>query len=116
MIPVVMFPSQGIRETLVSVSSRRVQTIVLDFIHDGMDVFDGTFIQGFVGLDAQLKRVASEYEGVGKTVVKLSANDPFVLGSYLNGFRARGILVFGSRVGDPLDCGDIKWFGGDGGR
>ena len=98
-------------ETLGSVSSRQVQTIVLDFIIDGgLDVSDNGLSQGFIGLDAQLQRIASDYEGVGKTMVKLSANDPFTLGSYLTSFRMCGILVFGSRVGGPLSCGGMQWF------
>lgn len=113
MVPVVIFPFQGMREVLASVLSCQVQTIVLDFIDDGPGAFDEVFFRGVAGLDAQLKRIATEYEGVGKTVVKLSANDPFVLGPYLTDFGACGILVFGSRAGDSLNCGDIQWFTGD---
>jgi hypothetical protein len=114
MVPVVMFPFQRIRETLVSVSSRRVQTIALDFIIDGgVDAFDGGFFHGFTGLDPQLGRIASEYEGIGKTVVKLSADDPFILGSYLTDFKMCGVLALGSRIRDSVNYGDIRWFGGD---
>ena len=117
MVPVAVFPSQSIRETLVSVTSRRVQTIVLDFIVDhAVDTFDESFLRGFAGLDPQLKRIASEYEGVGKMVVKLSANEPLVLGSCLTGFGTYGILVIGSRIGGPLKNGDIQWSNVDGGR
>lgn len=116
MVPVVMFPFQGIRETLASVLSRQVKKITLDFItDDSVDVLDEVFFQGLTKLDAQLKRIASAYEGFGKTVVKLSANDPFILGSYLANFRECGVLNFGSRIRDSLNCGDIQWFiGGDG--
>lgn len=106
MIPVVTSPSQRIRETLASVSSRQAQTIVLDFIvDDGVGVVNEDFFRGFAGLDVQLKRIASEYEGIGKTVVKLSANVPFdVLGPYFAGFGTHGILDFGSRIDGSLHC------------
>lgn len=118
MVPVSTFPSQRIRESLVSVVSRRVRTIVLDLIIDhGVDVVNEDFFRGFAGLDPQLKRIASEYEGVGKTVVKLSANLPFgILGSHLTDFRTCGVLDFGSRIGGPLHCVDVQWFDGDGER
>ena len=109
MVPAGTFPIQRMGETLGSVSSRRVQTIVLHFIMDGgLDVSDNGLSRGFVGLDAQLQRIASEYEGVGNTMVKLPVNDSFTLGSYLSNFRTSGILVCGSRIGDSLACGDVQ--------
>lgn len=116
MIPAVTFPFHGIRETLASVSSRRVQKIVMDFNIDKVDAFDKGFSQGFGGFDVQLTRIASIHRGNGKTVVKLSAGDPFVLGSYLSDFRTCGVLVLGTRNGGPLGCGGIQWYDGDGGR
>lgn len=105
------------RETLVSVSSRRIRKVVLDIIIDhAVDTFDGSFLQGFAGMDPQLERIALEYEGVGKTVVELSANDPLVLGSRLTDFRTCGVLVIGSRIGGPLESEDIQWSNEDGGR
>jgi hypothetical protein len=117
MIPAARFPFHRIRETLVSVLSHRVQKVILDLnIEGGVDTFDECCFQSFGGLDAQLTRIASDYRGVGKTVVELSADDPFVLGLYLTNLRTCGVLVFGTRVGDAPGCGCVQWFDGDGGR
>jgi len=116
MVPVAAFPFRSVRETLVSVSSRWVRTIILDFIIDhAVDLFDEGFLRSFSGLDPELKRIASGYEGAGKMVVKLSANEPSCLGSCLTGFRTCGDLAI-SRIGGPLECGDVQWSSGCGGQ
>lgn len=102
---------EGIHDTLGTVLSHRVRTITLDLnTRDARGAFGKGYFRSFQKLDANLHRIASAYQGVGKTEVKLSADKPFALGSYLRHFRQRGKLVLGTRPGEPFGLGDVRWF------
>ena len=86
--------------------------ITLDFnLLDARDASSQEYLQRFRRLDPNLYRIASAYQGVGKTVVKLCATNPFVLGLYLRRFKRRGELTLGTRIGKPSGFGDVRWFG-----
>lgn len=112
MVPEAEPPLEGIYDMLGSVSSCHVQTITLDLnLKDAKDALGKEYLQCFRRLDIDLHRIASVYRGVGRTVVKLSAVNPFVLGLYLRRFRRRGELILGTRIGGPSGFGDLQWFG-----
>ena len=111
MVPVAE-PISGIYDILGSVSSPHVRTITLDLnAQDVKDTSNHEYLQSFRKLDAELYRIASARQGGGKTVVKLSANNPFALGLCLRRFRRDGRLVLGTRYGEPFDFGEVHWFG-----
>ena len=86
--------------------------ITLDLnLVDARDASSPGYLQRIRRLDPDLSRIASAYQGVGKTVVKLSASNPFVLGLYLRRFKRRGELTLGTRIGKPSGLGDVRWFG-----
>ena len=112
MVPEVGPPLDGIHKMLGSVSSRQTQAITLDLnVEDTRDSSNREYLRRFRTLDTDLHRIASAYQGVGKTVVKLSANNPFVLGLYLRRFKQHGKLILGTRTRKPSGFGDVQWFG-----
>lgn len=111
MVPVAE-PLSGIYTALGTVSSSHVRTITLDLNAQHVrDTSTHEYFQGFRKLDAELHRIASAHQGVDKTVVKLSANNPFALGLCLRRFRRCGKLVLGTRYGEQFGFGDVQWFG-----
>lgn len=111
MVPAAKLPLRAIREALESVSSCRVELITLDIsTTDAGDGPNQELFKTFQRLDFNLHWIALAHQGGRKTVVKLSANDPFVLGSCLCRFREHGKLVLGTRFGGPSGFGDVRWF------
>ena len=110
-VPVANLPLQAIRETLESVSSRCVGVITLDLsTTDTENALSHELLKNFQRLDFNLQWIALAHRGDGQTVVKLSVNNPFVLGSYLCRFKSYGKLVLGTRSGGPSGFGDVQWF------
>ena len=113
MVPMAKLPLRAIHQALESVSSRRVEVITLDLTTtDPMDAPSQEFLQIFQRLDFNLHWIALAHQGDRRTVVKLSANDPFVLGSCLRRFTSYGKLVLGTRSGGPSGFGDVQWLNG----
>jgi len=105
-------PLRGIYNSLRTVSSSHVRTIVLDLnAQDSKETFNQEYFRSFRRLDVELHRIADAHQGIGKTVVKLSANNPFALGLCLRRLRRRGKLVLGTRFGEPFGFGEVQWFG-----
>ena len=105
----VLPPLGRIHNTLRSVSSRSVRTIILDLNAKGArDAFGQEYLQSFRRLDADLHQIASAYRGIERTVVKLSAHRPFAPGLCLRHFRRHGKLILGARSGEG--SGDVQWF------
>jgi len=112
MVPVATLPLRAILEALESVASRRVGVITLDLdTTDTGDEFGRELLQYFQRLDFNLHWIALARQGGRQTVVKLSANDPFILGSCLRRFKTHGKLILGTRSGGPSGfLGDVRWF------
>ena len=112
MVSVAKHPLKTIREALESVASRCVGVITLDLnTTDTGDASNQELLQYFQRLDFNLCWIASARRGGKQTVVKLSVNDPFVLGSCLRRFKTHGKLILGTRsVGPSGFLGDVEWF------
>ena len=111
MVPVTELPLQAICEALESILSCRVGMITLDLnTMDTGDVHSQEFLKHFQKLDFNLYWIALAREEGRQTVVRLSANDPFVIGLCLHRFRSYGKLVLGTRSGGLSSLGDVQWY------
>lgn len=111
MVPAEKLPLQAIRKALGSVSSRRVRAITLDLsTTDVENASSEEFLRNFGILDFNLQRIALTQRKGRQIAVKLSANDPYILGSCLPRFKNHGKLVLGTRSRGAHGMGDVEWF------
>jgi hypothetical protein len=112
MVPVANFPLDGMRGSLGSVSSRDVREITLDLnVEEAAGTSSAKFRRDFRKLDSELSRIASNYLGIGSTVVKLSTSNPHALSLCLRRFKRSGKLVLGTRYRGSSGLGEVQWYG-----